>query len=237
MPATPSHLHSDSTGGVMKRLALASLIFTASLVATQTKPPPVSAPPNTLLVTRTCAVAWVSGPKRAEHFLANGIRDVWGASQACNGSFNERELLVAGEYRLFMHLIGAHEEYDVSCLGHLKWDAGWSSSEHFYFDGCVVPRGKHGYWLDLGWGCKEGECATPALPKVGYYIPANWDGDNLVLNFGKDYHDSEGVNVSFVKLHSMKSSARVLSPNELQTRPACANGSVTVGDREYCRPE
>ncbi len=74
--------------------------------------------------------------------------------------------------------------------------------------------------------------------KSGYYIPANWNGDNIVLNFGKDYHDSEGVNVSFTKLHSMKSSARVVNPNELVlARPSCANGSITLGDREYCRPE
>jgi len=221
-----------------------SVLLFSSLVAhsvrspSQTTPLPVPAPPNTLLVARTCAVAWVSGPKRAQRFLADGIHDIWGTSQACNGSFNERELLVAGEYRLFMHLIGAHEEYDVSCLGHLKWDAGLSSSEHFYFDGCVVPRGKHGYWLNLGWGCKEGECAAPALPKVGYYIPANWNGDNIILNFGKDYHDSEGVNVSFTKLHSMKSAARVLDPSDVvPARPACANGSITLGDKQYCRPE
>ncbi len=153
---------------------LSVLLFSSLVSTSQTKPLPVPAPPNTLLVTRTCAVAWVSGPKRAQHFLTNGIRDIWGTGQACNGSFNERELLVAGEYTLFMHLIGAHEEYDVSCLGHLKWDAGRSfpsSSEHFYFDGCVVPHGKHGCWLNLGWGCKEGECAAPALPEVGLLHP------------------------------------------------------------------
>jgi hypothetical protein len=76
---------------------LLSVLLLSSLVATsQTKPLPVPAPPNTLLVTRTCAVAWVSGPKRAQRYLANGIRDIWGTSQACNGSFNEREVLCRG---------------------------------------------------------------------------------------------------------------------------------------------
>jgi hypothetical protein len=96
-----------------------SVLLFSSLVAhsvrspSQTKPLPVPAPPNTLLVARTCAVAWVSGPKRAQRFLADGIHDIWGTSQACNGSFNERELLVAGEYRLFMHLWGIRSKVNT----------------------------------------------------------------------------------------------------------------------------
>lgn len=58
--------------------------------------------------------------------IYDGIQAIFGDQLVCNGDFGEKQLLVPDEFRLFMHLVGPTEEYDVTCLGHIKWDSGWS---------------------------------------------------------------------------------------------------------------
>jgi hypothetical protein len=222
----------------MKRAAIILFILIASLSRAQQ---PTPAPRGSLLVTRICAVADVRTNARSKRFLNEGIQDIGGASLACHNAFNENSLLVSGEFRLFMHLIGATEEYDVSCLGHIKWVSGWGTmgDEHFEFDKpCVIPHGRHGYWLNLGWGCNGGQCASFALPEVGSYIPTTWKGDNLTLRFVKDYHDTVGMPITFSIVHRMNSTARIMAPGEtIVPPPSCANGEINVQGKQMCRPE
>lgn len=201
---------------------------------------PTPAPQGSLLVTRTCAVADVRTNARSSRYLNEGIQDIGGASLACHSDFNENSLLVPGELRLFMHLIGPTEEYDVSCLGHIKWVSGWGTmgDEHFELDkSCVIPHGRHGYWLNLGWGCNGGQCASFALPEVGSHVLAHWNGDNLTLQFVKDYHDAVGTPIIFSIVHRMNSRGRIVTPEEIVPQRSCANGEVNVQGKQMCRPE
>ena len=227
----------------MKIVRTIGLLFSLVLPSSaQSRPTP--APKGTLLVTKTCALANVHGSSRSRKFyLSDGIQPLFG--RQCDGSFGEARLVVPGEFRLFMHLIGPAEEYDVTCLGHIKWDGGWkSSSEHFQFDkACVIPHGKHGYWfgefsglLASDWDSRAG--ASPALPEVGTYVPATWDGDKLLLQFERDYHDTAGVTATYTVLQKMSSSSRmILDPSEIPKPYECPNGEVIVSGVKKCRPE
>src|SRR5580692_2903862 len=200
---------------------------------------PSPAPANSLLVTKTCAVAYILGNDASRNlYVPDGFITLAGT---CDGSFGESQLLTPGEFRLFMHLIGPEEEYDVTCLGHLKWHGGmFAGVERYEFDkACVIPNGKHGYW----WkqpdpdDSNKGPGAKPALPELGY-IPANWDGDKLSVNFPRDYHDDKGLTIVFTVLHKMSGRSRMMAPGEeIQGPYVCPNGEETIAGKKMCRPE
>jgi hypothetical protein len=204
---------------------------------------PTPAPKGTLLVTKTCALANVHGNGRSRKFyLPDGIQPLFG--KQCDGSFGETRLVTPGEFRLFMHLIGPTEEYDVTCLGHMKWDSGWTSgSEHFQFDKtCVVPGGKHDYWFGEYSGISANDWdrtagARPALPDVGTYIPYTWEGEKLLLQFERDYHDTAGVTIAFTVLQKMSSAGRIIDPSEIPKPYECPNGEIVLNGARKCRPE
>jgi len=225
----------------MRTARTVALLFVLQLSALSQSPAP--APRGTLLVTKTCAIANVHGNKRSRGFyISDGIQPLFGTQ--CDGSFNETRLVTPGEFRVFMHLVGPVEEYDVTCLGHMKWDGGWTSgSERFEFDKtCVLPHGKHGYRFGEfsgmsvnDWDPRAG--AIPAVADVGSYIHFTWEGDKLIVRFERDYHDSGGVPIVYTVLHKMTSSGRVIDPSEIPEAYQCPNGELTVGAERKCRPE
>lgn len=201
---------------------------------------PTPAPAGTLLVTRTCAAGYVksSGRSRSQYNMSDGIQPIFGDQLACNGDFGEPQLLVPGEFRLFMHLIGPTEEYDLTCLGHIKWH---ESGDTFELDkSCVIPNGKHGYWLweHSGLAGPNTPGAIPGLPADLTYIPANLNGDKLTVVFAHDYHNAKGTSIVYTVLHRMGSHGRIMGPGEaVPSRYVCPNGEVTVAGKNMCRPE
>lgn len=221
----------------MAVVILALLLYLKPMAAFTQEPAP--APPDSLLVTRTCAVAYIksSGRSRSQYKMSDGIQTIFGDKLACDGAFGESQLLVPEEFRLFMHLVGPTEEYDVTCLGHLKWHE-WSDT--FVLDKpCVVPNGKHSYWLWEHGGIAGPNTpgAIPGLPADASYIPATWNGDKLSVKLGHDYHDAKGTTVVFTVLHRMAAQGRLLAPGEgIPKSYECPNGEVIVMGQRMCRP-
>lgn len=225
----------------MKFVMIGLMMAAASAVVAQQPAPP---PPHSLLVTKTCAIAYIHGNKRSRgHYLKDGIQSMFGEN--CDGSFGESGMLVPGEFRIFMHLVGAKSEYDVTCLGHIHWSAGWTSSgEHFEFDkACIIPHGKHGYWLGEFNGMMVGDWdpsagAMAPIPEIGTYVDARWENGKLVVKFQRDYHDKDGVDISYEVVHTMDSKSRmVLDPSSITEPYHCQNGEIVVGSAVKCRPD
>lgn len=230
-------------GGVRARTrlffnAVALSVILSCTPATAQNPTP--APKGTLLVTSTCSVANIRGNGRSHGVRRDGVQPLFGWMHSC--SEDETRLVTPGEYRLFMHLIGPKEEYVVTCLGHIKWVAGWPFSlEHFQLDKtCAVPHGKRdGYWLGsttLTTFSTEGG-VEPAVPEVGTYIPAAWTGNKLTLRLARDYHDAEGLVVEYNVLQTMSSASRMIDPSEIKEPYRCPNGEIIVEGVRKCRPE
>jgi hypothetical protein len=165
------------------------LLLGAGAVRAQTEPQP--APANSVLILGTCVVAnYKGGPQDVGH-AGITIKHI----DECK-SFDSslaKQFLAPGEYRVFIDLLGAQDEYVVGCLGKITWSGykgHYSVTQH-----CVWP-GRQRNNPVTGSDPYEVGHAWFAIPVVGNYTNNTWSRDGSFYD-GLRWQNVQGTSAQF----------------------------------------
>jgi hypothetical protein len=216
---------------IFLKLRFAVLLFCAGTIPAQTEPQP--APANSALILGTCVVAnYKGGPEDIGH-AGTVVKDL----VECKSFDSDlaKQFLAPGEYRVFIHLIGAHDDYIVACLGKITWST--YKGHYSVTQDCVWP-GRQRNNPVTGSDPYEVGHAWFAVPVVGNYTDNTWSRDGKVFTIvfaGRTYKEPPR-SFKYTLLRKTSSTARIISPNEIAAPYSCPNGELVVEGVKKCRP-
>lgn len=209
--------------------------FIALFVACGARPQtePVPAPHNSVLVKGRCAVARLKGGSLDENHAGRSFHTL-----SCE-SFDEgiaKQFLIPGEYRVYLHLIDAKNEYIVSCLGHIKY-SGWAGHYHLSKD-CAIPGRQSKNVITSSDPLEMGHADYP-MPEPGTYLDSLWSKDRklfVIAGFDLSYKERSGP-FKYEVLRKSTTDSKILPSGTVVEGPySCPNGEYLIKGVRKCRP-